>query len=105
MVFGLSSNPALGTYTRERSLCVIVTCPSVIATMAQIPYVIPVFIAIAGQNSPSVRLEAFCKEKVLERLQMGANRKDLFYYLVSSRTLAFGVFVSQKTRTEWRGAA
>ena len=105
MVFGLSSNLALCTYTRERSLCVLVTRPSETAVTANVPYVLPLLIAIAGQKSPAVRLRTFCRERVLERLQMGANRKDLFYYLVSSCTLAFGVFVSQKTRTEWRGAA
>ena len=36
---------------------------------------------------------------------MGANRKDIFYYLVSPHTafFFFGVFVSQRTMVEWRG--
>ncbi len=88
MVLGLSSNPAsFGTYPRqpECSMCV-VTCPSLSAVTSHIPYVVPLITAIAGQKSSLVRFRVFCKERALERLRMGANRKDLFYYLVSSRT-------------------
>ncbi|KAH9035154.1 high nitrogen upregulated cytochrome P450 monooxygenase 2 [Lactarius deliciosus] len=48
---------------------------------SHIPYVGPILTAIARQRSSLVRLRAFGKERVLERLRMGANRKDLFYYL------------------------
>ncbi|KAI9445850.1 high nitrogen upregulated cytochrome P450 monooxygenase 2 [Lactarius psammicola] len=49
--------------------------------VSHIPYVGPPLAAIAGQKSSLGRLRAFCKERALERLRMGANRKDLFYYL------------------------
>ncbi|KAH9029480.1 high nitrogen upregulated cytochrome P450 monooxygenase 2 [Lactarius pseudohatsudake] len=48
---------------------------------SHIPYVGPILTTMAGQRSPLVRLRAFGKERVLERLRMGANRKDLFYHL------------------------
>ncbi|KAI9447484.1 high nitrogen upregulated cytochrome P450 monooxygenase 2 [Lactarius indigo] len=51
------------------------------AVTSHVPYVVPLLTAIAGQRSSLVRFRAFCKEWALERLQMGANRKDLFYYL------------------------
>ena|SRR6266702_8679957 len=85
MVFGLFSNPAFGKYPCQCSLCV-VTCPSLSAVTSHIPYVVPLLGAIAGQKSSLVRFRAFCRERALERLRMGANRKDLFYYLVRSRT-------------------
>ncbi len=85
MVFGLSSNPAFGTYPRQCGMCV-VTCPSISGVISHVPYVGPLLTAIVGQRSSLVRLRAFCKERALERLRMGANKKDLFYYLVSSRT-------------------
>ncbi|KAI9445853.1 cytochrome P450 [Lactarius psammicola] len=51
------------------------------AVTSHIPYVGPLLAAIAGQKSSLVRFRVFCKERALERLRMGANRKDLFYYL------------------------
>ncbi|KAH9006681.1 high nitrogen upregulated cytochrome P450 monooxygenase 2 [Lactarius hengduanensis] len=51
------------------------------AVTSHVPYVIPLLIAIGGQRSSRVRFRTFCKERALERLRMGANRKDLFYYL------------------------
>jgi hypothetical protein len=85
MVFGNSSNPGCGTYPLECSLW-IVTWPSLSAVTSHIPYVVPPLIAIVRQKSSLVRSREFCRERVLERLRMGANRKDLFYYLVSFRT-------------------
>jgi len=63
-----------------------VTFYSVAGAVSNVPYIFPLFTAITGEKSPLVRLRAFCKERALERLRMGANRKDLFYYLASSRT-------------------
>ncbi len=71
--------------TRVQSVCH-VTCPSISAAMSHVPYVVPLLIKIMGERSVLARFRAFCRERVLERLRMGANRKDLFYYLVSSRT-------------------
>ncbi|KAI9466330.1 high nitrogen upregulated cytochrome P450 monooxygenase 2 [Lactarius psammicola] len=66
--------------TQVPSLCH-VTCPSISSTLSHVPYVIPLLITIIGEKSVLARFRAFCKERVLERLRMGADRKDLFYYL------------------------
>jgi Cytochrome P450 len=57
--------------------------------VGHIPYMQPVVNAImklmkatAGRRRSPRLLRAFGKERALKRLQMGANRKDLFYYLV-----------------------
>ncbi|KAF8265718.1 cytochrome P450 [Lactarius quietus] len=51
------------------------------AVLSHVPYMFPVFTSITGKRGPLGRLRAMCRERVLERLRMGANRKDLFYYL------------------------
>ncbi|KAF8258322.1 high nitrogen upregulated cytochrome P450 monooxygenase 2 [Lactarius quietus] len=51
------------------------------AVISHVPYVFPLYMAITGQGNPLVRLGMFCGGRVFERLQVGANRKDLFYYL------------------------
>ncbi|KAF8261202.1 high nitrogen upregulated cytochrome P450 monooxygenase 2 [Lactarius quietus] len=51
------------------------------AVISHTPYILPLFNAITGQSNPLARLEMFCRRRVLERLRIGANRKDLFYYL------------------------
>ncbi|KAF8258325.1 cytochrome P450 [Lactarius quietus] len=53
------------------------------AILSHVPYMFPLFTSITGKRSPLVRLRAFCKERAVERLRIGAKRKDLFYYLVS----------------------
>ena len=86
MVFGPSSNPLLGTFPLEYSLYVVTwACPSIASSISHISYVVPPLVAIA-RRSPLVRSREFGRERVFERLRMGANRKDLFYYLVRSRT-------------------
>ena len=82
MVFGPLWNPVYGTYPLECSLDV-VTCPSISAVISHIPWVIPTLLAVA-RRSTLPRAGQFCRNLTLERLRMGANRKDLFYYLVSS---------------------
>lgn len=54
---------------------------SISGALSHVPYVFPLLIAITGKRSPLVRFRAFCKKRALERLRIGANRKDLFYYL------------------------
>jgi cytochrome P450 len=49
--------------------------------LSNVPYIFPIFTAIIGKRSALVRVRAFCRERALGRLRMGANRKDLFYYL------------------------
>src|ERR1700677_2932058 len=67
-----------------------VTVYSISGVVGHVPYVVPPLIAIMGKKSLLVRFRAFCRERVLERLRMGANRRDLFYHLVSSRTQDLG---------------
>ena len=50
-----------------------------------------------------VRARQFGTKRTLERLRMGANRKDLFYYLVSSLIDVFDTCVSRSAMTERRG--
>ena len=83
MAFGLSSNPIFGMHLLECSLYVL-TCLRVSAVISHIPWVIPFLIATLRQNSTLLRSQNFCRDRTLERLRMGAKRKDLFYYLVSS---------------------
>jgi len=51
------------------------------AVVSHVPWVIPPLLAFASKGSALMRTRQFCTERVLERLRMGANRKDLFYYL------------------------
>jgi hypothetical protein len=84
--------------------CVLyVTVYSISGVVGHIPYVVPPLIAIMGKKSPLVPFRDFCRERVLERLRMGANRKDLFYHLVSSGTQDLCAFISRSVMTEWRG--
>ena len=41
--------------------------------------------AITGRNGSVLRVFEFGRERALERLKMGANRKDLFYHMVRAR--------------------
>jgi hypothetical protein len=100
-VFGLSSYQVYGTYPLECSLYVI-TCPRVSAVVSHIPWITHPLLAIASKGSVLVRARQFCTERTLERLRMGANRKDLFYYLVSSLIIVFDT-ISQNAMTERRG--
>ena len=56
---------------------------SIIAVTSHVPWIVPIFTAVARKSSNFKRSRDFCRERTLQRLQMGANRKDLFYYLVS----------------------
>ena len=62
-----------------------VTFPSTTASTSHIPWIVPIVTSIARmrRNSNFKRAQDFFVERTLQRLQMGANRKDLFYYLVS----------------------
>ena len=85
MVFGLSLNPRFGTYssTSCTSLRSVTFPTSAIAVTSHVPWIVPIFTAVVRKSSNFKRSRDFCRERTLQRLQMGANRKDLFYYLVS----------------------
>ena len=57
---------------------------SIRAVTAQVPYVLPFLMACTGRNGAGQRIFTFGRERALERLKMGANKKDLFYHLVRS---------------------
>jgi hypothetical protein len=96
MVFGLSSNLVFGTYPLERSLDV-VTRPRISYVISQVSWVIPLFISTVGKRSTLRRAQQFCRQRTLDRLRVGANRKDLFYYLVSSLIGFFDCFSPDAT--------
>ncbi|KAI9446339.1 high nitrogen upregulated cytochrome P450 monooxygenase 2 [Lactarius indigo] len=56
------------------------------AALSHIPYIMPPLMKIMGDRSAIVRFREFCRGRVFERLRMGANRKDLFYYLSGEET-------------------
>ncbi len=72
------------------------------AITAQVSYVVPLLHAIMGRKGSIHRIHAFGRERVLKRLQMGANRKDLFYHLV--RACAQFSEISWPQETDYRVA-
>ena len=56
------------------------------ATTAHIPYVRPILHTLTGNKGALTRFLAFGRERVLQRLEAGATRKDLFYHLVRRYT-------------------
>jgi hypothetical protein len=75
----------------------LVTSYSIAAILSNVPYSFPLFTSLTGKKSSLVRVRQFCRDRALERLRVGAKRKDLFYYLVSSHT-RFLASSSHKTR-------
>ena len=71
--------------------------------LAHIPYLVEYMIAVMGRGGLLQRSIEFGKGRVLRRLEAGANRKDLFYYLVRQHTES-GVLTSLEPITEWRRA-
>jgi hypothetical protein len=55
---------------------------SISAVTAHVPYVRPILDALTGKNGAAPRARSFGRERVLQRLEAGASRKDLFYHLV-----------------------
>jgi hypothetical protein len=58
---------------------------SIRAIVSQVSYVLPLLIAFTGRKGAVQRIFQFGRERALERLKMGADRKDLFYHLVRAR--------------------
>src|SRR6266702_2084321 len=103
MVFGLSSNPAFGTYPRQCCLCIL-TCPSLTAVASRVPYVGPLLTAIAGQKSPisfpSILQRTGPRAVADRRIQEG-----IILLLGKLPHRVFDVFFIQDTMSEWRGPA
>ncbi|KAI0265783.1 high nitrogen upregulated cytochrome P450 monooxygenase 2 [Gloeopeniophorella convolvens] len=53
----------------------------ILSVLSQVSYAIPIISFFAGRNGPIQRAHAFARDRVIERLKMGAKRKDLFYHL------------------------
>jgi hypothetical protein len=70
--------------------------------LAHTPYVIGYILAVMGRGGLLRRSIEFGRGSVLRRLEAGANRKDLFYYLVRQDT-GSGTLTSLGPITEWRG--
>ncbi len=64
--------------------------------MGHISYILPILLATTGRKGAVQRVQAFSGERVLKRLQMGANRKDLFYHLVRARHQFSAIFWPQE---------
>jgi len=81
-VSGASSSLAYSTCHPEWAICVSHYFLSISSAIAHISYVTPFLIAITGQNGTLQRNREFGRESVFKRMEVGANRKDLFYHLV-----------------------
>jgi hypothetical protein len=74
------------------------------AVASHIPYALKYIMATFGRGRRSTlrRVHVFGNGCVAKRLRAGANRKDLFYYLVCQH-IESDIFTSLKPITEWRG--
>ena len=68
--------------------------------MSQIPYLIKYLIAVTGQGGSFQRVYAFGRRCVMRRLEAGANRKDLFYYLVRQPPIGSDMLASHWNRLQ-----
>ena len=85
MAFGPSLRKLLGTYLDTCGACSPVSfLISMGGIFAHVTYIIPTFIMITGKNGSVRGIQDFSRERVSNRLQSGANRRDLFYHLVST---------------------
>jgi hypothetical protein len=55
---------------------------SISAIVSHVPYVIIPMMSVMGGGGAMRRAIEFGQRSVLKRLEVGANRKDMFYYLV-----------------------
>ena len=70
------------------------------AITAHVPYIVPILDSLTGKRGTIPRVRSFGRERVLERLNSHASRKDLFYHLVSE-CIEYDTFGSLKPITEW----
>lgn len=104
MVFGPFLSPASSMcLLRLHRSRISLSFLSISAIVAHITYIVPFITAFTGQNGALQRARAFGRNSVLKRLEVGANRKDLFYYLVRQR-IESGM-LTLKPIAEWRGAS
>ena len=72
------------------------------AIVSHVPYIMKPIRYTMGRGGAMRRAVEFGQRNVLKRLEAGANRKDMFYYLVRQYHLS-NVLTSLKPSTEWRG--
>lgn len=60
---------------------------SISAIVSHVPYVMRFITSAMGRSGTLQRAIDFGRGSVLKRLEIGANRKDLFYYLVRQRII------------------
>ena len=79
---------------------------SISAIMSHIPYLLKFITAVMGRGGSLQRANMFGRGSVSRRLEVGANRKDLFYYLVRQhRDVGFDMLTSLGPITERRGTS
>jgi hypothetical protein len=79
---------------------------SISAVLSHVPYILGLLTAAKHRlkrDDSLSRAPEFGKRSALKRLEAGANRKDLFYYLVCQHT-EFGVLTSLNLTIERRGS-
>jgi hypothetical protein len=77
---------------------------SISAVVSHVPYFVGFLTTAMGRSGSLQRANAFGRGSVLKRLGVGANRRDLFYYLVRPH-IESDMLISLKPVTEWRGAS
>ena len=84
--FGPILSLVFGVYLYWDHCCVSdIPFSSISAITSHIPYAVPILNILTGRNWMVPPIRAFGRERVLKRLEAGANRKDLFYHLVRQR--------------------
>lgn len=87
MVFGPSLSRLPSTYPDTGRACSPISpLIRIVGVVAHVSYILPPLIAITGQSGSVQRIQNFSRDRVSQRLQSGANQKDLFYHLVSTNT-------------------
>ncbi len=86
-VFGPPSRQPASTYPGADSAdkaCSPISLISLSSIVGQVTYIAQPLATLMGAGGAIQRIQHFSRERVSNRLQNGANRKDLFYYLVSA---------------------
>ena len=107
MAFGLSWSPDCSRYPISSPTSTHLNfLRSISAIMSHVPYLLKFITAVMGRGGSLQRANSFGRGSVSRRLEVGANRKDLFYYLVRQRDIKFkfDMLISLEPITERRGA-
>ena len=72
--------------------------------MSHVPYLLKFITAVMGRGGSLQRANSFGRGSVSRRLEVGVNRKDLFYYLVRQHCGIKFDIISLEPIAERRGA-